>query len=91
MIEVFKTNVKNSEQAKEILDVIHKSFNGYRGNFDLQDCDNILRIECKNDYVESNGIIYLLRENNCDAEMLEDIIAVKWSDEGYSKRFSQVY
>jgi hypothetical protein len=91
MIEVFKTNVEDGEQAKEILGTIHRHFNDYRANFDLQDCDNILRIESKNGYVESNRIIYLLKEHNCDAEILEDIIPIKWCDVGYSKSSSLVY
>jgi hypothetical protein len=91
MIEVFKTNVEDGEMAKKIVDAIHRHFNIYRANFDLQDCDSILRIECKNDYVESDRIIYLLKELNCDAEILEDIIPIKLSDTGYSKTFSRVY
>ncbi len=77
MIEVFKTNVEDCERATQILDAIHMSFDGYHANFDLQDCDNILRIECKNGCVESNDIIYLLRENNYHAEILEDFIPIK--------------
>ena len=91
MIEVFKTNVQDCEKAKEILEAIHTSFNSYHANFDLQDCDNILRIECKNGFIEIEGIIYLLREHNCDAEILEDIIPIKSRDIRYAKMFSQVY
>ncbi len=91
MIEVFKTNVEDCGQAKDILDALHRAFNSYRANFDLQDCDNILRIECKNGHVESSRVIYLLKKLNCDAEILKDIIPIRARDITYAKRFSQVY
>ncbi len=44
MIEVFKTDVANSFDAYRILRLLHIAFPEYNANFDLDDCDRILRI-----------------------------------------------
>lgn len=44
MVEVFKTNVETPRQAEELLGIIHMQFTEYRANFDLEDCDKILRV-----------------------------------------------
>ena len=45
MVEVFKTNVEIEELAKQLTLKLARQFPGYKINFDLQDCDNILRVE----------------------------------------------
>ena len=45
MIEIFKTNVQNKTQAKQILNVLKSGFSEAHINFDLNDCDKILRVE----------------------------------------------
>lgn len=45
MIEVFKTNVSNSQQADEIIGLLRNLLPGSVINFDLEDCDKILRID----------------------------------------------
>lgn len=45
MVEVFKTNVKKPKQAKQVIAVLQQSLPGSKINFDLDDCDKILRIE----------------------------------------------
>ncbi len=45
MVEVFKTNVNNNKVAKSILSLLKREFPNYKINFDLEDCDKILRIE----------------------------------------------
>ena len=74
MVEVFKTNVKDQDVADKLIDQIHKNFVDYRANFDLQDCDNILRVKCMTGSIESMRLIYLLKEFGCDAEILQDEI-----------------
>lgn len=44
-IEVFKTNVSDTATADLIRKNLQLAFPGYKINFDLQDCDKILRIE----------------------------------------------
>ena len=72
MVEVFKTNVKDQDAADKIIDQIHKTFLDYKANFDLQDCDNILRVKCMAGSIESTLLIYLLNEHGCNAEILQD-------------------
>ncbi|MEO8413448.1 MAG: hypothetical protein ABI472_07295 [Ginsengibacter sp.] len=74
MIEVFKTNVEDGEQALRLVSLIHKNFNNYSANFDLEDCDRILRVECRHGMVESNSLVYLLHHHGYDAEVLEDTV-----------------
>ncbi|MBZ0099845.1 MAG: hypothetical protein K8F30_12205 [Taibaiella sp.] len=44
MIEVFKTNVSNPQQADELIGLLHHILPGSTINFDLEDCDRVLRI-----------------------------------------------
>ena len=72
MVEVFKTNVTDAGHAKTVVDQIHKNFTGYKANFDLQDCDNILRVESKSGMVQSSLLIDLLKDFGFTAEILPD-------------------
>ena len=45
MIEIFKTNVELEEQADRIMASLVQVFSMLKINFDLDDCDKILRIE----------------------------------------------
>jgi len=91
MIEVFKTDAKGFEQAENLLDAIRGSFINYRVNFDLQDCDKILRVESASGYIESTSIINFLQEHGCKAQILEDIVRPKVRDIEYAKSLSQVF
>ena len=46
-VAVFKTNINQASQAKNILDKLIYYYPKHRINFDLEDCDKILRIEGK--------------------------------------------
>lgn len=72
MIEVFKTNVKEHSQAKILLDQIHKIFEGHEANFDLEDCDKILRVKCRSGIIQPSLFIRLLRDFGFHAEVLPD-------------------
>jgi hypothetical protein len=45
MVEVFKTNVEESTQAKELIQLLEQHFPGNRINLDLHDCDKVLRVQ----------------------------------------------
>lgn len=45
MVEIFKTNVHATSTAEKIIAILNQHFPGFRINFDLEDCDRILRIE----------------------------------------------
>jgi hypothetical protein len=69
MIFVFKTSVKNKMQAKKLKPHIDKILSNAKWNFDLDDCDKILRIDStKNAGLE---IADLLKMHNYSCEELE--------------------
>ena len=72
MVEVFKTTVTEQVHANILVDNIHKRFPGYKANFDLADCDNILRIKCIHGIIESSLVINLLKDFGFNAEVLPD-------------------
>ena len=71
MIEVFKTNINCPDKAKQLVEAIHLAFKIYKANFDLKDCDRILRVECNNGNV-TTAFIHWLINNGCCAEILSD-------------------
>jgi len=69
MIEVFKTNVEETVRAKEIVNILLEHFPDNKINFDLHDCDKILRVEGKNFCAEK--IMSLVHENRFSCNILE--------------------
>jgi hypothetical protein len=69
MIEVFKTNVETASDANNIVQMLLQHFPGNRINFDLQDCDKILRVEGNN--FSTDKIMLLLNKNGFCCEILE--------------------
>lgn len=72
MVEVFKTNVSNWNQANQLIRQIHQIFPGYRANFDLEDCDNILRVACSKEDVLSARLILFIQDTGYHAEVLQE-------------------
>lgn len=72
MVEVFKTNVCKRAHAQKLVDRIERVFAHYSANFDLDDCDKILRVKCNNGSVETASVINLVREFGFVAEILPD-------------------
>ena len=72
MIEVFKTNVTQKDQANRLIDHIHKTFMDYKANFDLEDCDRILRVKAVSGRVQPSQLIGLLNDFGFYAEVLPD-------------------
>ena len=59
MIYIFKTSVDTKLKFEEATVMLNRLLPNTIWNFDLEDCDNILRIDCKNEILESilnNGI-----------------------------------
>jgi hypothetical protein len=69
-IEIFRTNVSTAECARQIICSICEKFPGHRANFDLDDCDKILRVVNENENVQALNIIKLLRQLGMQAEVL---------------------
>ena len=72
MVEVFKTNVNNPVTARMFVSLLKRIFEQYEVNFDLDDCDNILRVKCETQAVQSGLVINVLKELGFQAEILGD-------------------
>lgn len=68
IIEVFKTNVDNHEDAHQIIDALSKLLNSIRVTIDLEDCDRVLRVEGKAFAAEE--VITVLHLHGFDCELL---------------------
>jgi hypothetical protein len=68
MVEVFKTNVDNAVVAEQIRETIRKQFPRCKVNFDLEDCDKILRVEPT---ISTESIISIVQNHNYFCELLE--------------------
>lgn len=68
MVEVFKTNVEQPEHSEMLIDQLINRIPNSRINFDLEDCDKILRIEAES--VSNQLIIEILHRNGYHAEVL---------------------
>ena len=60
MVEVFKTNVQKKTQSKMLLRILSEAFPSFKINFDLSDCDKVLRVE--GDNTEALRIMMLVKE-----------------------------
>ncbi len=60
MVEVFKTNVQKKVQSKMLLCILSEAFPSFKINFDLSDCDKVLRVE--GDNIEALPIMIPLKE-----------------------------
>jgi hypothetical protein len=69
MIEVFKTNVQRTNQAKQIITLLNEHLPNSRINFDLEDCDKVLRIDSPR--IINADVITMLRQNGFLCEELQ--------------------
>ena len=68
MVEVFKTNVQKKAQSKMLLCILSEAFPSFKINFDLSDCDKVLRVE--GDNIEVVRIMILVKEYGVKCEVL---------------------
>ena len=69
MVEIFKTNVYDTLQAEEIISLLNRQFPSFMLNFDLHDCDKILRV--KGDSIPVDKIVSLVSETGIHCSVLE--------------------
>ncbi|HTS45635.1 MAG TPA: hypothetical protein VMH01_14650 [Puia sp.] len=69
MVEIFKTDVSKKTKAKNILSMLQKEFPHLKVNFDLGDCDKILRVEGK--IISTEKIVSLMEEQKYLCELLQ--------------------
>ncbi len=72
MIEIFKTNVGNAGHAKQLVRMIHEHFSHLKANFDLEDCDRILRVKFNGTSLNVEVVISFLETLGVHAEILQD-------------------
>jgi len=77
MVEVFKTDVNCPGQAHMFLELMHRTYAAYKANFDLDDCDKILRIDCRSGSVNITAVINLLNKCGFHGEVLEDEVTIQ--------------
>ncbi len=70
LVEVFKTNVQEAQHAKLLVEMLLEHLPGGRINFDLEDCDKILRVQRHE--IISAEIISLLNKQGFNCEVLSD-------------------
>lgn len=74
MVEVFKTNVTKPADADMLISELHNAFPFYKVNFDLDDCDRILRVKSLSTQINPFPIMVLLKEFGFQATPLPDNI-----------------
>ena len=72
MVEIFKTNIINKEQTKRVINKIQEKFPYYKIDFDIEDCDKILRIENTNNEIDSEQIINVVSRLGFFIDILAD-------------------
>ena len=68
-VEIFKTNINTGQEARLILTQLKQSLPGLRMNFDLDDCDRILRVEGA--LIEPAIVVEIIKENGYHCLKLE--------------------
>ena len=69
MVEVFKTNVEEDSQAEALIALLIQQLPDCEINFDLDDCDKILRIA--GDYVKITHIERILNQEGFKCKCLQ--------------------
>lgn len=68
-VEIFKTNVQSADKADEIRNLLLTKFPASKINFDLYDCDKILRVE--GEEIPVADIAGLVEANGFECTILE--------------------
>ena len=69
IVEIFKTSVNNQQLANQIVSNLNQLYPDYQINFDLEDCDKVLRIESNNS-IDIIGIFNFGKLNNIKIELI---------------------
>lgn len=69
MVEIFKTNVRRVNEAKMLIQKLAEHFPKHKINFDLSDCDKILRVQGKK--IPEEKIIDVVTSLRYECKILE--------------------
>ena len=72
MVEIFKTNVNNKRQAGKVLKALSTCLPTYLFNFDLDDCDRILRVKSSGPVIETIAIIRIVKDHQFEISVFDD-------------------
>lgn len=61
-VEIFKTNVNKKNDSEVIVRLMTRHFSYCKVNFDLEDCDHILRVEAPVNKINKKEIIHFMRK-----------------------------
>lgn len=75
MVEVFRTNIDTEGKACFVLGLLETIYPNCMINFDLEDSDNILRMETKDCHIDSIPIIALITHHGYKIEVLPDTVS----------------
>lgn len=70
IVEIFKTNVNSEPSANEIVYGLNKLYPDCLINFDLEDCDKVLRVESYN-AIDVFGVINYGKCNNIEISLID--------------------
>lgn len=71
-LEIFKTNVTTLSEADEVLKNLRMYFPSCRINFDLHDCDRILRVEGKACEINIDRILKIVADQRFEIELIKE-------------------
>lgn len=77
MIEVYKTDIINRKTAKRVRKMLRQRFPNLLIDFDLEDCDNILRVENPEGNLDSHLIFDQVLKMGFFIEVLADTPMVR--------------
>ena len=72
-VEVFKTDVRDTDDARMMVREIQTRLSDCSANFDLQDCDHVLRVVCPHSLAPTS-VMNVMKAFGFHAEVLPDDI-----------------
>lgn len=72
LIEIFRTNVEDESTADRTVNALHENFKNVSANFDLEDCDRILRVESMDGNIMLKEILHFLTSLDLKVELIMD-------------------
>lgn len=70
-VKIFKTDIQNDTEADKVITFLIALYPFYKINFDLEDEENILRIEAYQIEIETDDIIKYMVDLECSCERIE--------------------
>lgn len=71
IVEIFKTNVQNNYDAKDIIALFRIKYPCYKTNFDLDDEDKVFRVEANRKDIRVDRIIKSMQNLGYSCERIE--------------------